>query len=154
MDPRASAFLSRIESEVFEESKSSRAAGEVFLMDDQDQFQDVDYGMLQSLDMEEEDGEQESQLLDKSASVVASEDYFGVTELNPPPLIRKVSTSQLLDEVYDVRLRELPEELDEALKLAEKAKVEIINDLYADQIVALEMQIAENSHFEEASKVD
>jgi hypothetical protein len=59
-----------------------------------------------------------------------------------------------LDEVYDVRLRELPEELDEALKLADKAKVEIINDLYADQIVALEMQIAENSHFEEASKVD
>ena len=56
----------------------------------------------------------------------------------------QISTHQLLDQVYEKYMVNLPDDLLQAFKLAETTKVEIISELFGQRILQIEMEIAEN----------
>ncbi|CDW87868.1 UNKNOWN [Stylonychia lemnae] len=61
----------------------------------------------------------------------------------------QINTVQLLDDIYDKHLIELPDDLIAALKEADNTKVTIISELFAFKILQIEMEIVENEDSEQ-----
>ncbi len=76
---------------------------------------------------------------DRSISDSSIGSYF-----EPEKTQVQISTHQLLDQVYEKYMINLPDDLLESFKLAESTKVEIISELFAQRILQIEMEIAEN----------
>ena len=60
----------------------------------------------------------------------------------------QINTHQLLDDIHDKYLVELPDDLFAALKMAEDTKVALISELFAYKILQIEMELAENENNE------
>eukprot|EP00347_Sterkiella_histriomuscorum_P010579 403375736 len=92
-----------------------------------------------------EDDQQSSQVFDVQMARTHSQidDYFENTNIQNKSEF-KISTVKILDEIYDKYLMEVPDDLITALKLAEDTKIHLISELFAQRLLQIENELAEN----------